>query len=67
MISKLEFQEWMNHPVTDAFMQSLADKQQACLLQLANNLSEDSLPNSFYQGYFRALDDVSQFDIGDTE
>lgn len=67
MISKSEFQEWVNHPVSEAFMQALAEKQQAVLIQLANNINDDALPNSFYQGYFRALEDVSGFDIGDTE
>jgi len=67
MISKSEFQEWSNHPVTEAFLEAIADKQQGCLIQLAHNLAPDGLPNEFYQGYFRALEDVSQFDIGDVE
>jgi hypothetical protein len=66
MISKAEFQEWMSHPVTVSFVEAIRDKETAVLQQLVHNLDAE-ISDDFYKGYYRALEDVENFSVEDTE
>jgi hypothetical protein len=65
MITKLEFDCWKVHPVSEAFFAAMKDIEQYSIECLIGNTNTSETPDDFYRGYVYAVRDILKVDLGE--
>ena len=67
VISTSDFNNWKQDSVTEAFMQELEDRLEACKDHLSTTAGMDSAEDNKIRGYILALRDITQISIDDVQ
>lgn len=61
IVTKQEFADWKNHPVTEAFFEACNDRVEDMKELLAVSAGFDSVNDSFNRGFIRAYREMQEF------
>lgn len=67
MITKSDYDEWLNHPVTEAFKEACAVRIQDAKDELATRAGLDPDADNFTRGFIHAYNEIKEFYVEDAE